>query len=385
MRSVIWGEAMKIIHTADWHLGRILNGKSLLKDQAYILEQFITAMNKEQPDVIVIAGDVYDTSYPSKEAIQLLERTIDELNLSLGIPLIITSGNHDGKERLNYGARWFEKSNVYIRTQLDYMTDPITIGHINFYTLPFATINEVQHFFQHETVETHQQATDLCLTHMSKEMDKNAINMLVGHMTVQGGKRSDSERPLTIGTVESVDRASFKDFNHVMLGHLHHPFSIDSEYISYSGSLLQYSFSEVSQPKGYRRVIVENDHIKNTFIPLEPVRVLEVVEGKYEDAIQEKISIKNKENYLHFKLKNMSHVTDPMMHLKQIYPNTLALTNMSFDFENTHLEQRENIEQLDDNTIINNFYVDITSTELTTTQKNKIVTILNELSEGGSK
>ena len=151
---------------------------------------------------------------------------------------------------------------------------------------------------------------------MSKEMDKNAINMLIGHMTVQGGKRSDSERPLTIGTVESVDRASFKDFNHVMLGHLHHPFSIDSEYISYSGSLLQYSFSEVSQQKGYRSVIVENDHIKNTFIPLEPLRVLEVVEGNYEDAIQEKINIKNKENYLHFKLKNMSLVIDPMMYLK---------------------------------------------------------------------
>jgi exonuclease SbcD len=118
---------------------------------------------------------------------------------------------------------------------------------------------------------------------------------------------------------------------------------------------------------------------------LEPLRVLEVVEGNYDDAIQEKISIKNKENYLHFKLKNMSHVTDPMMHLKQIYPNTLALTNMSFDFEHTYLERREAIEQLDDSTIINNFYEDITSTELTTTQKNKITAILNKLSEGGNK
>lgn len=376
---------MKIIHTADWHLGRMLNGKSLLKDQAYILEQFVTAMKEEQPDVIVLAGDVYDTSYPSKEAIQLLERTIDTLNLSLNISLIIISGNHDGKERLNYGARWFEKSDIYIRTQLNDMTSPITIKGVNFYTLPFATISEVQQFFQQDKIETHQQAIDLCMKHMSQHMNHYARNLLIGHMTVQGGKRSDSERPLTIGTVESVDRKSFEDFKHVMLGHLHHPFSIDSDYISYSGSLLQYSFSEVSQPKGYRRVIVENENIKDTFVPLEPKRVLEIVEGNYEDAIQEKLNIKSKDNYLHFKLKNMSHVTDPMMHLKQIYPNTLALTNISFEFENAYLEKYEAIEQLDDKTIINNFYEDITSTELTATQKSKITTILNTLTEESDK
>lgn len=385
MRSVTWGEVMKVIHTADWHLGRMLNGKSLLNDQAYILEQFVTAMKKEQPDVIVLAGDVYDTSYPSKEAIQLLERTIDTLNLALNIPLIITSGNHDGKKRLNYGARWFEKTNIYIRTQLKDMISPITIQGVNFYTLPFATISEVQQYFEQDKLETHQQAIDLCIANISQVMDDSAVNILVGHMTVQGGKRSDSERPLTIGTVESVDRKSFKAFNHVMLGHLHHPFSIDSNYISYSGSLLQYSFSEVSQPKGYRSVTIENDYIKDIFVPLEPLRILEVVEGDYEAAIQEKLNVKNKENYLHFKLKNMSHVTDPMMHLKQIYPNTLALTNMSFEFESGYLEQHKAIEQLDDNTIINNFYEDITSTELTETQKNKITAILNTLTEGGNK
>ena len=88
---------MKIVHTADWHLGRILNGKSLLEDQSYILEQFIEAMREERPDVIVVAGDLYDTSYPNKNAIQLLEHTIDILNLEMKIPLILISGNHNSK------------------------------------------------------------------------------------------------------------------------------------------------------------------------------------------------------------------------------------------------------------------------------------------------
>ena len=110
---------MKIVHTADWHLGKILNGKQLLEDQKYILTQFKQHMEKEQPDLIVIAGDLYDTSYPSKEAIGLLEETIEYLNIELKIPIIMISGNHDGRERLNYGSKWFENNQLYIRTQLE--------------------------------------------------------------------------------------------------------------------------------------------------------------------------------------------------------------------------------------------------------------------------
>src|SRR5699024_12627912 len=98
---------MKIVHTADWHLGRILNGKSLLEDQAHILDQFIKKMGDEKPDVIVIAGDLYDTSYPNKAAIQLLENTINTLNLEMNIPLVMISGNDDSKERLNNDSQWF--------------------------------------------------------------------------------------------------------------------------------------------------------------------------------------------------------------------------------------------------------------------------------------
>ncbi|MDK9870721.1 exonuclease subunit SbcD [Staphylococcus sp. IPLA37011] len=376
---------MKVIHTADWHLGRILNGKSLLEDQAYILNRFIEAMDNEQPDVIVIAGDLYDTSYPNKDAIQLLESTIDTLNLEMGIPLIMISGNHDSKERLNYGSKWFEKSNLYIRTKLEDMNAPISIGAIDFYTLPFATINETQHFLKDNTIETYQQALSKSIEYMSNNINKNNTNILIGHLTVQGGVRSESERPLSIGTVESVEVDSFQQFDRVMLGHLHHPFSIDSDFISYSGSILQYSFSEVNQPKGYRTIEINEDTIKEKFIPIAPLRQLEVIEGDYEDAIQEKLKVKDKDNYLHFKLKHMSHVSDPMVHLKQIYPNTLALTNQTFDFS-AHIHQDNyEIQKLDDETIIDKFYKNITDEELTQTQGKTVAKVLNDLLEGGSE
>ena len=374
---------MKVIHTGDWHLGKILNGKSLLEDQAYILDQFINSMHNEQPDVIVIAGDLYDTSYPNKEAIQLLEKTINKLNLEMHIPLIIISGNHDGKERLDYGSRWFERSQFYIRTRLEDMNKPISINGIDFYTMPFATINEIQDYFSDDSITTHQQAVSKCLKYIQQSINNENINILIGHLTVQGGIRSESERPLTIGTVESVEEDTFNMFDKVMLGHLHHPFSINSDFINYSGSLLQYSFSEVHQAKGYRRVEIEEHQIKDQFIPLKPRRELEVVEGDYEDAIHERLAIKNKENYLHFKLKHMSHVTDPMMHLKQIYKNTLALTNQSFEFNTSIYQSDEEIQKFEDETIIKKFYEEITDETLTSAQNDKLNYILNDFLNGG--
>lgn len=374
---------MKVIHTADWHLGKILNGKSLLEDQSYILESFIKAMVDEQPDVIVIAGDLYDTSYPNKEAIQLLESTINTLNLEMNMPLIMINGNHDSKERLNYGSKWFEKSQLYIRTSLEDMASPVSIGNIDFYTLPFSTVNETSYFFGDKMIETHQQALSKSIEYMTQHLDRDKTNMLVGHLTVQGGIRTESERPLTIGTVESVEESSFQRFDQVLLGHLHHPFSINSNFVHYSGSLLQYSFSESTQPKGYRVIEIIDNEIKSKFRPLNPLRQLEVVEGNYDDAIQEKLEIKDKYNYLHFKLKHMSHVSDPMMHLKQIYPNTLALTNKTFEFNTPIHHENIEIQKLDDETIINKFYENITNETLTSVQNKKIGKVLNELLEGG--
>lgn len=366
---------MKIIHTADWHLGKILNGKHLLEDQKYILTKFIKQMEQQQPDVIVIAGDLYDTTYPSKDTIKLLEDTIAKLNLELKIPIIMISGNHDGKERLNYGAGWFEHNQLYIKTKLEDFLKPIKLNGVNFYTLPYATVSQMQYYFEDDQIKTHQQGIARCILEISNDINTDEINILISHLTVQGGKTSDSERPLTIGTVESIESTVFNPFNHVMLGHLHHPFSISDKKIKYSGSLLQYSFSEAGQAKGYREVIIDNNHnIVDTFVPLVPLRQLEIIEGEYQDVIEEKVKVKSKDNYFHFKLKNMSHIIDPMMHLKEVYPNTLALTNETFSFNETN--EQVNIEERDDFSIIDQFFQYITNERLSDVQSNKLIKII---------
>lgn len=327
---------MKIIHTADWHLGKILNGKQLLEDQAYILDMFVEKMKEEEPDIIVIAGDLYDTTYPSKDAIMLLEQAIGKLNLELRIPIIMISGNHDGKERLNYGASWFEHNQLFIRTDFTSINSPIEINGVNFYTLPYATVSEMKHYFEDDTIETHQQGITRCIETIAPEIDEDAVNILISHLSIEDDK------------------------------------------IKYSGSLLQYSFSEAGQAKGYRRLTINDGIINDVFIPLKPLRQLEIISGEYNDVINEKVHVKNKDNYLHFKLKNMSHITDPMMSLKQIYPNTLALTNETFNYneENNAIE----ISEKDDMSIIEMFYKHITDKELSDIQSKKIKNILeNEL------
>ncbi len=376
------GDSMKIIHTADWHLGKILNGQSFLEDQRYILNQFVEAMKNEEPDAIVIAGDLYDNSTPNKETVKLLEATIAELNLKMHLPLVIISGNHDGRTRLNYGSNWFEHSNLYIRTSLEDMYKPITINGVNFYTLPYATIGELQHFFKDEDIQTYEQGIECCLSHMSEQLNKEQTNILVGHLTVAGGITSDSERYLSIGTVEQVPQNFMKQFDSVMLGHLHHPFSIQSDFVFYSGSLLQYSFSETNQSKGYRVVNIDDSgNIKSTFVPLQPLRQLEVIQGTYEDAIQERLEVKNNNNYIHFSLTNLSHINDPMLNLKQIYPNVLSLTNESQTFISTY-EQKE-IKKMTDQEIIEDFYSNMTQNKLSEVQVNKINALLDRMIGGG--
>ncbi|MCU5745584.1 exonuclease SbcCD subunit D [Staphylococcus sp. SQ8-PEA] len=373
---------MKIIHTADWHLGKILNGQSLIEDQRFILDKFIKAMSEEEPDLIIIAGDVYDTSYPNKEAVNLLETTIQELNLNMHIPIIIINGNHDGRSRLNYGSKWFDKTSLYIRTEIEDIYEPVNINGVKIFTLPFATLAELKDYFRDNSIENYEEGISLCLNEISKQLNLNEVNLLVGHLTVQGGVKSDSEREITIGTVEEVQEKNFKQFDRVLLGHLHHPFSIHSNYISYSGSLLQYSFSEATQAKGYKVLQLSDEGIKETFRPIDPLRSLEVIEGSYEDVIQENIKLKNKYNYVQFKLSNLEHVTDPMLHLKSIYPNTLSLINDDLALIAEKTQTKVKLNNRTDSEIISDFFEYATDIKMSEVQRQTVEQMLSQLTGG---
>ncbi|QLK86231.1 exonuclease subunit SbcD [Staphylococcus sp. 17KM0847] len=371
---------MKIIHTADWHLGKRLNGHSFLEDQSWILNQFVEEMKQENPDIIVIAGDIYDTAYPSKQAVGLMENIIQQLNLNMRIPIIIINGNHDSRERLGYGASWFHSTQLFVRTTLDAFFTPLEFENIAFYTLPFFTVSEARNFLE-DDFETYEDAVKIFVNRIADKMDHHKQNVLVGHFTLNGTPKSDSERDITVGTIEGVSPQFLEMFDCVLLGHIHQPFALNYERIIYSGSLLQYSFSETKQAKGYRVVEITKDGGFNQYFkPLRPKHELEVVEGDYEDIINGDFEHKSNTSYFHFKLSNIGHVTEPMQKLKQLYPNTLALTPEKFMIQdipkqNMHIKTSQPIE------IIQSFYQAHTDMPLTHIQKAYIETLLNEQGE----
>lgn len=181
---------MKILHTADWHIGKTINGQSLLEDQKYVLEQLYEAVKEHKPDVVIISGDLYDLHYPSKDAMVVLEDALSKINLELNTPIIAISGNHDGKERLNYGEKWFAKSGLKIMTDYHDMFKPVEMNDIHIYVMPYFTPADIRQAFGNKDIHTHQEATDYIVKHMEEVMDNSKTNILVGHLFVAGGESS---------------------------------------------------------------------------------------------------------------------------------------------------------------------------------------------------
>lgn len=376
---MFWSDMMKVIHTADWHLGKVLNGHTFLEDQVDILEKLVDKVEREQPDVLVVAGDIFDTAMPSKRAIELMERTIARLNIDLKIPLIITSGNHDGKERLRYGAHWFKQNQLYIRTALTDFEEPIIFGNVCFYTLPFFTLAEARAFLGTE-ITSYEEAVTQLVERIKPQIDTSKQNVLIGHFTIFGAPKSDSERELTVGTIESVRPRCVALFDAVMLGHIHHPFALNQSHIYYSGSLLQYSFSEVNQPKGIRCFTFNKEDYTQNFIPLSPRRKLQYVETTYDDAVNGRFAHDNKEDYFHFSLSELEMVKDPMQQLKKMFPNTLALTQQVY-VSTTHVNASHNIKKMKPLEIIDTFYEELMDENLDDIQTKEVETFLNQYGE----
>lgn len=371
---------LKLIHTADWHLGKVLNGHSFLEDQQYVLKQLIEVLEHEQPDALIIAGDIYDTAYPSKYVIQLMEETIAKINLEMQIPIVMINGNHDGKERLRYGASWFRHNQLYITTEIEQFFEPVILGNVAIYTLPFFTLSEAREYLE-VSVEYYEEAVKKLVNQVRPQLNPAMTNILVGHFTLTGAPKSDSERDITIGTIEAVSPQFLLDFDAVMLGHIHHPFASQYQNVVYSGSLLQYSFSEVQQAKGVRLFHIEADQaMRQSFIPLKPARELEVVEASFDDIMNGRFKRKSDDSYFHFNVEELTHVKDPMQKLKQIYPNTLSLTQQTLpsSYQSKILTDVKKLSPLD---IVDRFYSEMTTGTLSETQKSNLVQLLETMNE----
>lgn len=336
---------MKFIHLSDLHLGKRIDQYSMLEDQAYILDEILKVIDTEQPDAVLVAGDVYDKSIPPIEAVELLDDFLVKL-AGLKIPVLLVSGNHDSPERLAFASRLIAHTGVHLSPVYDGKVKPVVLtdchGPVFVYLLPFVKPAHVRRLFPEETIESYTDALRVAVEAM--HLDSSARNVLVTHQFVTGAFRSDSEE-ISVGGADNVDASVFEAFDYVALGHIHGPQNIGSERIRYCGTPLKYSFSEAGQEKSVTVVeLEEKGTLRVRTIPLVPLRDLREIQGTYAElTFRPHYEGTRTGDYLHITLTDEEDVPDAIGKLRLIYPFLMKL-----DYNNSRTRAAGTLAELED-------------------------------------
>ncbi len=328
---------MKLIHLSDLHLGKRVNEFSMIEDQKYILLQIINIIDEVKPDGVIIAGDVYDKSVPSEDAVRLWD---DFLNMlaTRHLQVYAISGNHDSAVRFAQHSQIVDGAGIHLSPVYDGKLSHFTYadefseecGDVNIYMLPFIKPANVRAFYPEEEIADYTSAVKAALKHISgleESIDKSKRNLLIAHQFVTGAERCESEE-ITIGGLDNVDASAFDDFDYVALGHIHGPQFVKRETIRYSGTPLKYSFSEKNHHKSVTVITVkEKGDIEIEKLPLTSKRDLRQIKGTYEELSDKKsYEGANREDYIHAILTDEEDVPDAISKLRIIYRNLMKLT-----------------------------------------------------------
>ena len=353
---------MRLLHTADWHLGRIFYGQYLTDDQAHVLEnQFFTILKDENIDGILLAGDIFDRAVPPIEAVELWDSIITRLAMDYKAPLFVVSGNHDGAERLEVGRSMLSQSGIHIWGSPHHALQPFEFegsdGKVAICPMPFSEprrigdalglgVNEAKpsdednledSLFSYVDTDEHEEPSlnlhnydqmyQAWSDHLYKQVPKGMRSIAISHAFVMGGDVCGSERTLSVGGSEQVHPQVFKDFHYTALGHLHGPQRMGADYIRYSGSPLKYSFDEHTQKKSFTVIDMDkkgNVHIST--IPVEAKRDVVILEGYFEDLLNNKeLQAKHKDDYVQAQLLDTMPIMDGMAKLRQVYHRCMTI------------------------------------------------------------
>ena len=319
---------MKLIHLSDLHIGKRVNEVSMIEEQEYILQQILQIIEVEKADAVLVAGDIYDKSVPSAEAVTLFDDFLCQL-VRRKVPTLIISGNHDSPERLAFGRRLMEESGIYISPVYDGNVSAFTLrdayGDVDFWLLPFLKPAHVKRHFPDAGIESYTDAIRVAVEHMG--IDTATRNVLLTHQFVTGASTCESEE-ISVGGSDNVDASVFECFDYVALGHIHGPQNIGSARIRYCGTPLKYSFSEANHHKSVTVVkLGEKGHLEIRTCPLVPKHDLREIRGTYEELTAKSYyQGTSVEDYLHIILTDEEDVPEAMGRLRTIYPNLMKLT-----------------------------------------------------------
>ncbi len=376
---------MKFIHVSDLHLGKRVCEYSMLDDQQHILKQLLKITADEMPDGVFIAGDIYDKSVPSAEAVAMFDDFLVKLS-ALKLPVFIISGNHDSPERLAFGGRLIDLSGIHISPVYSGSITPLSIEKegekADIYMLPFIKPANVRSITGNNEIETYTDAVHAALEEI--ETDSSRINILLTHQFVTGAKRSDSEE-ITVGGTDNVDAEVFDGFDYVALGHIHSAQNVGSPRIRYCGTPLKYSFSEVGQNKS--ATIVEICKGKPPLIrtaELVPLHNMQEIRGKYEDITKKSFYEETTltDDYLHITLTDEEDIPGVVQKLQTIYKRLMKL-----DYDNARTRHHAEIQAVSEEKMKNpvelfeEFYKQRNGSEMSDEQMDFMRKLIEEMKE----
>lgn len=319
---------MRLIHLSDLHLGKRVNEFSMLEDQQYILTEILNIIDAQKAHAVIIAGDIYDKSVPSAEAVELFDDFLVRLS-ARKLQVLVISGNHDSPERIAFGSRLMDKSGIYLSPVYDGHVSPVTLndeyGPLNFYLLPFLKPSHVRRYFPDQEIESYTDAMRIAVDEM--QIDKAQRNILITHQFVTGAQRTESE-DISVGGTDNVDASVFEDFDYVALGHIHRSQKCGSEWIRYCGTPLKYSFSEAEDVKSVTVLdIREKGDMELSFVPLTPKRDMHQIRGSYNELMLKSFyeNTSYDQDYMHIILTDEEDIPDVMTKLRVIYKNIMKL------------------------------------------------------------
>lgn len=336
---------MKFLHISDLHIGKRVNEFSMIEDQRHVLGQILDIAEKEYAEGVLIAGDIYDKSVPSAEAVQIFDWFLTGL-ARRGKKVFAVSGNHDSPERIAFGAQLMNGRGVYLSPVYNGETSKVILhdeyGELCVYLLPFLKPATVRHALEKElegeAPESYQDAVRLAVERM--ETDDTKRNILVAHQFVTGAGRCDSEE-VAVGGLDNVDAELFDSFDYVALGHIHSPQSVKRETVRYCGTPLKYSFSEAEQEKSVTLVeLKEKGEISLSTVPLSPLHDMRKIRGTYDEVMSRDFYRgRDTEDYVQITLTDEEDIPDGLQKLRTVYPNLMRLA-----YDNNRTRQEQNVE-----------------------------------------
>ena len=382
---------MKFFHISDLHIGKLLHGYNLKKDQQEVLKQIIDKAREIKPDAIIMAGDIYDKSVPSAEAVTIFDNFLTELSeLTSQIPILIISGNHDSAERLEFASQILNKHHIYIagmppRTELDHIrcvTIKDTYGDVDFYLLPFVKPGYVRTVFA-EPIESYDEAVKGLITR--ENIDYSKRNVLITHQFYTAGsaetKRCDSEL-ITVGGVDNVDIESVSQFDYVAMGHIHGAQKVGSDTMRYCGTPMKYSISEKNQKKGFVIVNIEQKgNVTTEFIELRPLHEVREMKGKLNEIVASACE-DNRDDYVSITITDEVDIYRPKDQLSDVYSNILEI-RIDNDRIRKQLTEIDEVETVTEPFVIfEQFFEKMQGRDLTIGEKEIMSEIINDAKEG---